>query len=120
MRTWIWGSRSSVGHIAGVLRDGRLQQRRRNSRLVQSQIPYPCKAPGVGAGPDCAALVSSVDERIRDHNIALAGFVGAGLGAAALAATAYLWKPSPGGDKSPAMTPIVTRQATGLVLTWRH
>ena len=91
-----------------------------HSRLVQSQIPYPCKAPGVGAGPDCAALVSSVDERIRDHNIALAGFVGAGLGAAALAATAYLWKPSPGGDKSPAMTPIVTRQATGLVLTWRH
>ena len=75
------------------------------------------------AGSDasnCTALNSALDDRRRDQNLAVAGFIGAGVGAAALVATAFLWKPATNTETGPAVAPVVGPREAGIAVRWRY
>jgi hypothetical protein len=69
---------------------------------------------------DCANLATALDDRHRDTTFAIAGFVGAGVGAAAFAATLVLWKTSPQAKSSVTIIPMVGTSGGGLSLRWAH
>lgn len=62
----------------------------------------------------CGQLVTLTDQRNRSANLALAGFVGAGVGAAATVATFLLWKPAPREKARLVVTPVAGARTYGL------
>jgi hypothetical protein len=66
---------------------------------------------------DCATLSRRIDEPDHDRKIATAGFIVAGVGAAALAATWILWKPT---EPAISIAPTVGRNTAVLSLLWRY
>jgi hypothetical protein len=75
-----------------------------------------CRAPAADLGGPCADLASTLSDRDRDRNLATAGFVTAGLGAAALVTTWLVWKPSNKQAMHVAIDPLGRR----LGLGWRY
>lgn len=53
------------------------------------------------------------------RNLALAGFIGAGVGAAATVATFLLWKPAPKNQAALRVTPVASPRALGLGVVGR-
>lgn len=67
----------------------------------------------------CGQLESLTDQRNRQANLALAGFIGAGVGAAATVATFLLWKPAPKNQATLRVTPVASPRALGLGVVGR-
>ncbi len=62
----------------------------------------------------CEQAVTLTDQRNRSANLALAGFVGAGVGAVATVATFLLWKPAPREKARLVVTPVAGARTYGL------
>lgn len=74
-----------------------------------------CNSPAPGDEKNyCDQLKELTDQRNRQQNLALAGFVGAGVGAAATLATFLLWKPAPKSQAALRVTPLATPHTLGL------
>lgn len=67
----------------------------------------------------CGQLESLTDQRNRQANLALAGFIGAGVGAAATVATFLLWKPAPKNQAALRVTTVASPRALGLGVVGR-
>lgn len=67
----------------------------------------------------CGQLESLTDQRNQQANLALAGFIGAGVGAAATVATFLLWKPAPKNQAALRVTPVASPRALGLGVVGR-
>jgi hypothetical protein len=109
--------------IVFTLQGASEDERARNDRTKLSALngtsqPDACAPPP--ASPEvpgiCGDLAAAMDDWRRDKNIARIGFIGAGVGTAAFAATFFLWP-----SKSPQTTirPWLGPGATGLSLASR-
>jgi hypothetical protein len=78
-----------------------------------------CGAPPSKAKRACEQLADLTDQRDRQKNLALVGFVGAGVGAAATVATFFLWKPAPRSAAALRVTPVATPRSLGLGVVGR-
>lgn len=69
----------------------------------------------------CSQLADLTDQRDRQKNYALAGFIGAGVGAVATVATFFLWQPSSrsSGARSVRVAPVATQSTFGLGVVGR-
>lgn len=99
----------------------------RASRTISaSSRSAPAPRPWV-AWPRCRARVRVAErsrqdltaERNQQANLALAGFIGAGVGAAATVATFLLWKPAPKNQASVRVTPVAAPRTLGLGVVGR-
>lgn len=82
-----------------------------------------CSKPPDNAKSACSQLADLTDQRDRQKNYALGGFIGAGVGAAATVATFFLWQPSSkgGAARSVRVTPVANHhtRTLGLGVTGR-
>lgn len=80
-----------------------------------------CKDPPNKAKSACSQLADLTDQRDRQKNYALAGFIGAGVGAVATVATFFLWQPSSksSGARSVRVAPVATQSTFGLGVVGR-
>ncbi len=80
----------------------------------------PCDAAS-GSAPrsECDLLAAAATDHYRYRNIAVAGFVGAAIGAAAFATTWVVWKPSPKGGPA-ALIPSAAVSTRGATFTWKY
>jgi hypothetical protein len=63
---------------------------------------------------NCENLATAITDHRHDTSLAVAGFVGAGVGAAAFITTLIVWKTSPREPSSLRVAPLVGAQGTGL------
>jgi len=91
-----------------------------NARLGAASLPTGCSNPPDASKADCANLNDAYMERRRDNNLALAGFVGAGVGAAALAATWLFWKSPDRATAKVTLKPRIGLRESGLSVTLTH
>jgi len=89
------------------------------SRVDGSGTTCPEALSGPALGSDCDLLDAASTDRYRYQNIAVAGFIGAAVGAAALGATWLLWKPSPK-EGATALIPSAAVSARGATFTWKY
>lgn len=77
-----------------------------------------CSDPPDKAKSACSQLADLTDQRDRQKNYALAGFIGAGVGAAATVATFFLWQPSAKSSaaRSVRVTPVANHHTRTLGL----
>lgn len=80
-----------------------------------------CAKPPDDAKSACSQLADLTDQRDRQKNYALAGFIGAGVGAVATVATFFLWQPSSksSGARSVRVAPVATQSTFGLGVVGR-
>lgn len=81
-----------------------------------------CKPPTPdNAKSACSQLADLTDQRDRQKNYALAGFIGAGVGAVATVATFFLWQPSSksSGARPVRVAPVATQSTFGLGVVGR-
>lgn len=78
-----------------------------------------CQKPTKAAENSCGQLPDLTDQRNRSANLALAGFIGAGVGAAATLTTFLLWKPAPRNTARVQFTPVAAPRAFGLGMSGR-
>jgi hypothetical protein len=69
---------------------------------------------------DCDALATALNDHRRDTSFAIAGFVGAGVGAAAFVTTLVVWKTSPREASSMRVTPMLAAGGGGISLAWTY
>lgn len=88
---------------------------------AQSQIDHAsptessaCSMPSTGIGAACADLRSAIDEHDRDSTISVVGFVGAGVGAAALITTALVFPSAHESASGVTVEPTVSLGSVGL------
>ena len=74
------------------------------------------------AGPrqDCTALKAALDDNSMNSGTAVASFVAAGVGAAALATTWLLWKPSGERIETAIVAPMIGPRAASVVMNWSY
>jgi hypothetical protein len=123
VRTYVLGGEAAatigalaVG-IAFTLKGASEDERAATDR---ARLPGPdkmgaCATPASSPGPPaiCADLSAAVDDARRDRFVATLGFIGAGVGAAAFAATFFLW---PSRRPQAAIHPWIGPTARGLSL----
>jgi len=78
-----------------------------------------CRSPPENAKHACSELSTLTEQRDRQANLALAGFIGAGVGAAATLATFLLWKPAPKAQAALRVTPVAAPKTLGLGVVGR-
>jgi hypothetical protein len=113
-KTWVLIGEAAVaaaglGIGVGYLAAARAAQTRvdeANSHIASTSSTTACGDPPPVIRVECENLSTAFSDRRRDNSVALAGFVGAGVGASAFVATLILWK-----------TP--SRQRSGLFVTPR-
>jgi hypothetical protein len=98
------------------------------TRIEDSNRAIDASSNGMGcAGPaglspalkaDCDALATALDDHRRDTSLAIAGFVGAGVGAAAFFTTLALWKTSPRENSRVFVAPMIAAGGGGISFGW--
>jgi hypothetical protein len=68
----------------------------------------------------CDNLATALSDHRRDTSLAIAGFAGAGVGAAAFVATLIFWKTSPRDQTSVVVAPALVRGGGGVSLGWAY
>jgi hypothetical protein len=89
------------------------------SRLDAANTPCGGAAAGSVIHPDCIVLADAAADHYRYRNMAVAGFVGAAIGAAAFATTWVVWKPKVNAG-SERLIPSAAVSPQGAVFTWRY
>jgi hypothetical protein len=125
-KTWVLIGEAAVtaaglGIGVGYLAAARAAQTRvdeANSH-IGSTTSNPCQNPPAMLVVDCQNVSTALSDRRRDHGIALAGLVGAGVGASALVATLILWK-TPSQRRGLFVTPMSVTCDAGLMLGFAH
>lgn len=69
---------------------------------------------------DCENLASAISDHRRDTNLAIAGFIGAGVGVTAFMTTLILWKTSPREKYGISILPDVGAKGGGISVSWVH
>jgi hypothetical protein len=69
---------------------------------------------------ECANLGTALNDHRRATSFAIGGFVGAGVGATAFAATMIFWKTSPRAQSSVLVTPVIGTLGGGFSVSWAH
>jgi hypothetical protein len=88
------------------------------ARLHAVPVQPPCMAPVGSLEQDCRGLHSALSDAERDRTISAVGFVGAGVGVAALVTTLLVWKAS--GENRPAFRVEVGPGRASATVTWRY
>lgn len=125
-RTWVLVAEGAVTAISlgvGVgftmsasSADGRADDARTS---IASSAPNPdgaCTAPTPSVASTCDDLSKAVSDAKSDRGIATAGFVGAGVGAAAFAATWFFWPKAPAATHAFHVVPSMTAHGDGSLL----
>lgn len=94
------------------------QGRSYQARVDAAPLQPACSAPTGSVQQDCQALHNAIADRQRDRTISAVGFVGAGLGLAALAATLVLWK-QPAQNATPVRVDAGPDRVSAI-FTWRY
>ena len=125
-KTWVLIGEAAVtaaglGIGVGYLAAARAAQTRvdESNSHIGPTTSNPCQNPPTMLLVDCQNLSTALSDRRRDHRIALAGLVGAGVGASALVATLILWK-TPSQRRGLFVTPMSVAGDAGLMLGFAH
>jgi hypothetical protein len=122
-RTYVLASEAAVtiaalGVGVGFMLSASAAEDRRDeyrNQLAPSTPGYPDPCWGSGNLPAACADLAQAASQAKDHRfVSKIGFVGAGIGAAAFAATWLLWKPP---TSKQAIGPIVTGDMAGVFVT---
>jgi hypothetical protein len=87
------------------------------ARIDATSMSCPSDMPALAA--DCNAFTTAVSDHRRDTNLSIAGFAGAGVGAAAFVATMILWKTSPQ-QAGLLVLPDVAPGGGGIAVRWNR
>lgn len=88
--------------------------------LDSSGFTSPCYAGRSSVPADCAKLAGALEDSNRARSLAAAGWVGAGVGAAALVTTWLIWKPTARRQAEAAIMPVFEPYAAGLQIVGRY
>ena len=93
------------------------QARSYHMRIAAAPVQPACGAPTGTLQQDCQAMHEAFSDSKRDHVLLTVGFVGAGVGVAALVATMLSWKPS---REGPQVRIEAGPNGASTMLTWRY
>ncbi len=82
---------------------------------ASSSTSSACSMPSASIGTACADLRSAIDEHDRDTTLSVVGFVGAGVGAAALVTTALLYPSAKAHTSGVSLEPTLSLGRVGIV-----
>jgi hypothetical protein len=93
-----------------------------NAHIDRNPVKTGCSTanPPLDLATDCANLATALSDHHRDTSLAIAGFVGAGIGATAFVATLAFWKTSPRVQNGLYVLPMIGANGGGLSLTFTH